>query len=592
MTRELPLQALVTAGGTREPIDDVRVIANLSRGRFGAAIAHALVEAGIPTTLLGSVELLRSRTLLDEQLEVVPFDTFEDLDRRLAETLSSNPPDVIFMTAAVSDYSPDRLPGKLRSHAPTISLRLKRNPKLLTTLRSRGKADAFIVGFKLLSHVNPQELIQAARRQLVSCQLDLTVANDLAALGGDDHPITLVSADAPPLDLKGRRETVAAQLVEQVMERWTARPTPATTADAPEPSTAPQDLAANLDAFISDAGLSRVDDAAGCRWLLERLPDLEAVVMLRDALVLHELTPTTIPTTAQEAFDQLNLAVVAGRHAGDSFALPLSDNRTLLGLGAEATARLSDEWRATHQDFQRHLERSGVAPGGRGLEMSAILMGPRIVGVLARDSLAEWCVPYLLPRHRKLGLGDRLSEALDHHGIQLGIHDVFRPTVDFWLERGWRPLDMDQPLILLDPPSSRDDLRPAASACLFEPAHRHVLLGRRIRGPWMGHWAFPGGAMKTDETADAAAIRELLEETGLSPPTSVPLQRHEIAVGIPEGGGFSLSCCVFITRDLATPTRSVEMEARWLPLEVALRQRPITAGTLRVLRKLSDYSGP
>ena len=589
MTREKPLQALVTAGGTREPIDDVRVIANLSRGRFGAAIAHELVESGISTTLLGSVELLRSRTLIDERLEVVPFDTFGDLDRRLSETLATNPPDIIFMTAAVSDYSPERLPGKLRSHAPTVSLRLTRNPKLLTTLRSRGKADACIVGFKLLSHVGPQELIQSAQRQLVSCQLDLTVANDLAALGGDDHPVTVVSADAPPLDLQGRRETVAAQLVEQVMERWTRRPTPSTPAVTPEPSTAPQDVAANLSAFITDADLTRVKDAAGSSWLLERLPNLEAAVMLRDALVLHDVTPTTIPTTAQEAFDQLNQAVVAGRHPGNDFALPLSDNRTLLGLGAGATVRLRDEWRTTKQDFERFLERSGMAPGASSLEMSPILLGPQIVGALASDSLDKWCVPYLLPRHRKLGLGDWLSEALDQRGAQLGIHDVFRPTVDFWLERGWRPLDMDQPVIVLDPPSSREDLRPASSACLFEPAHRQVLLGRRTRGPWVGHWAFPGGAVMPDETTDAAAIRELQEETGLAPPISVPFQRHEVAVGIPGGGGFSVSCCVFITRDLATPSRSVEMEARWLPLEAALRQRPITAGTLRVLRKLSEH---
>lgn len=587
MTREKPLQALVTAGGTREPIDDVRVIANLSRGRFGAAIAHALVESGISTTLLGSVELLRSRTLLNERLEVVPFDTFSDLDRRLAETLAANPPDIIFMTAAVSDYSPDRLPGKMRSHAPTVSLRLTRNPKLLTTLRSRGKADAFIVGFKLLSHVSPQELIQAARRQLISSQLDLTVANDLAALGGDDHPITVVSADTPPLDIQGRRETVAAQLVQQVIERWTTRPTPPTPADTPEPSTAPQDVAANLAAFIADADLSRVEDAAESRWLLERLPDLEAAVMLRDALVLHDVTPTTIPTTTQEAFDHLNQAVAAGRHTVNDFAMPLSDNRTLLGLGAEATVRLSGEWRTTHQDFERFLERSGVAPGAHRLEMSPILVGPRIVGALARDNLAGWCVPYLLPRHRKLGLGDWLSETLDQRGAQLGIHDVFRPTVDFWLERGWRPVDMDQPVIILDPPSSREDLRPAASACLFEPAHRQVLMGRRTRGPWVGHWAFPGGTIQPDEEADAAAIRELEEETGLLPPTSVPLQRHQVVVGVPGGGGYSVTCCVFVTRNLAEPTRSNEMEARWLPLETALRQRPITAGSLRVLRKLS-----
>ena len=126
------MRAVVTAGGTSEPIDDVRVITNLSTGRFGAAIANALAELGIDVTLLASSALASHPDWVDARVRVVPFHSFADLDQELTEALKE-PAEFVFMAAAVSDYSPAPSQGKISSRANELTLHLTKNPKLLST---------------------------------------------------------------------------------------------------------------------------------------------------------------------------------------------------------------------------------------------------------------------------------------------------------------------------------------------------------------------------------------------------------------------------------------------------------------------------
>ncbi len=213
------LRAVVTAGGTREPIDDVRYVGNFSSGRFGAAIATALAENGVETTLLGSQEMLRHPELLDPRLELVSFSSFEDLDRELTQLIEAGPPDLLLMVAAVSDYTPVRQPGKIRSDADELVIRMTRNPKLLATLRDRCGPQSFLVGFKLLSHVPPERLIEVAREQVSRERLDLTVANDLRDLQAGRHPVTLVPASGDTVQFDGDKPEVALALVNWILDR-------------------------------------------------------------------------------------------------------------------------------------------------------------------------------------------------------------------------------------------------------------------------------------------------------------------------------------------------------------------------------------
>src|SRR5690349_14871638 len=102
------MRALVTAGGTRESLDEVRHIGNFSRGGFGFQIAKQLVARGIQTTLLGNKELIQS-VKPQTGMEMLPFVSFEDLYNSLQALIKSQKPEIIIMAAAVGDYSPKRL---------------------------------------------------------------------------------------------------------------------------------------------------------------------------------------------------------------------------------------------------------------------------------------------------------------------------------------------------------------------------------------------------------------------------------------------------------------------------------------------------
>lgn len=213
-----PVRVLITAGGTREPVDDVRAVTNASTGRLGAALARAAVAHGCVVTVLGSRELLSHPAALPREATRVAFGSAAELCAAIDAQVATAPPQVVFMAAAVADYSPAAADGKLSSDADMLTLTLRRNAKILPTLRPR-LPSATLVGFKLLSGVDDATLVEVARRQLATAGLDATVANDARRLRGDRHPAFWVTGDdAVPLDLD--REGLADALVARALARW------------------------------------------------------------------------------------------------------------------------------------------------------------------------------------------------------------------------------------------------------------------------------------------------------------------------------------------------------------------------------------
>ncbi|MEQ1570628.1 MAG: phosphopantothenoylcysteine decarboxylase, partial [Myxococcota bacterium] len=241
------MRAVVTAGGTSELIDDVRVLTNLSSGRFGAAIANALAARGVEVTLLAGRTLATRPEWVDRAVEVVPFGGFAELDAALMRACES-PPGLVFMAAAVSDYAPARTEGKIRSDLDELVLVLRRNPKLLGKLRGVCGPDTFLVGFKLLSGVTREELVQVAHHQVERDQLDLCVANDLQDLVGDRHPAQLVTPEGGAHPLDGTKAEVAAGLVSFALRRHQARRPRLAPVDGPASGPEPEVLAAARDA--------------------------------------------------------------------------------------------------------------------------------------------------------------------------------------------------------------------------------------------------------------------------------------------------------------------------------------------------------
>lgn len=516
------MRAVVTAGGTSEPIDDVRVLTNASTGRFGVAIATALAARG------AEVELLLARSAprdgVDPRVVITPFGSVRELSAAMDAAVARGP-DLWFMAAAVSDYTPSPTAGKLRSDLDTLTLTLTRVPKLLPTLRPR-LPDAVLVGFKLLSRVDDDELVRVATAQLRANGLSAVLANDWSRLRGGRHPAQLVRADGSVLALDGPREQVAGALVDAV---WPRPPAPVRPGRW--------------------GGAWSVDDPLGALF-----PGVEGVWWSRDALCADAvLTGPPWPDGAPELHEAAAAAVLRAAPRGPGFAVAWPDGRAVVGVAdaAETEAR-----------FGRYAADAAFgAP-------RALFAGGALVGVWERR--AAGAAVFVAPEHRGRGWGTAVAAVLDRRGMPV----VAPPTTPFWGARGFAADGT--------PPSARADLRDAASACLFDPFHRRVLVGRRLVGPAAGWWAFPGGKTEEGESPTTAALRELLEETGVS----VPLVVVERGVRV-FTAGYRIHARVFLVPRAEPPRPTAELDARWLPLDEALALRPLAAGAREVLLQLA-----
>jgi phosphopantothenoylcysteine decarboxylase/phosphopantothenate--cysteine ligase len=199
---------VVTAGGTREPLDPVRYIGNRSSGRMGLAIAAAALAAGADVTLItGPTDLSAP-----PGAEIVSIETTAQLQAAVEQaTLDA---DVLIMSAAVADFRPQhRAARKIKKEdgAAHLDLRLVRNPDILAELH---RPRLLKVGFA----AETEDLVQNAVRKLKAKDLAMIVANDAeATIGAPDTEATIVAADGQITPLpRMSKEMLANVIVERV----------------------------------------------------------------------------------------------------------------------------------------------------------------------------------------------------------------------------------------------------------------------------------------------------------------------------------------------------------------------------------------
>ncbi len=185
---------LITAGGTREPIDSVRYIGNMSSGRTASALANELTAAGHRVTWLGARDAVQPAMV--NRLEL--YTSFSDLQARLKDLLGAGEYDVVVHAAAVSDFSVAGVKtgegstlstddGKLPSNSDLV-LHLKRNPKLLNHLKDwSGNPALQVIGFKLTDTRDMSQRLAAIRKQLDNSGVDAVVHNDLSDISETAH---------------------------------------------------------------------------------------------------------------------------------------------------------------------------------------------------------------------------------------------------------------------------------------------------------------------------------------------------------------------------------------------------------------------
>lgn len=212
------MRVLITSGGTAEPIDGIRVLTNASTGRTGAGIAERMARCGHEVVFLRAADSVAAPAGCRGET----FSSFADLDGALARILTSEHFDAVVHAAAVSDFGVEevlvsgesRPPGRGKIASGTAPvLRLRPNPKLVDSLRSRSRNDAVkIVAFKLTHGEERDQVVRAVNSLLGHSGADIVVQNDLAERRGpDEFPATIFySGGRPPLRCADRPELFAA----------------------------------------------------------------------------------------------------------------------------------------------------------------------------------------------------------------------------------------------------------------------------------------------------------------------------------------------------------------------------------------------
>lgn len=216
--RELDgLKVLVTAGGTREPIDAVRYVGNRSSGRMGFALAEEAARRGADVTVVAANVSLPRRG----DVTYVDVQTASELAAACDEHFDQA--DVLLMAAAVADYRPDAAhAGKLKKDEAggELELRLVRTPDVLATLSARRRPGQLLVGF---AAEHGEGAIAYGRDKLARKDLDAVVVNDVGVPGiGFDaaqNEVTIVTQESEKHVPRASKAEVATAILDAVLSR-------------------------------------------------------------------------------------------------------------------------------------------------------------------------------------------------------------------------------------------------------------------------------------------------------------------------------------------------------------------------------------
>ena len=220
LTRKGPLRGrrvVVTAGGTREAIDPVRMLTNRSSGKQGVALVQAALDAGADVTLIAPPLLIPTPTGITR----IEANSAREMQAAVLETCRQA--DVLLMVAAVSDFRPVvSAAQKIKKEEGIPPIRLERNPDILQAVHEQKQQlgrPYVVVGFA----AETENLLQNAQGKLERKGLDMIVANDVSASDAgfsvDTNRVTLIDARAgrEPLPLLSKEE-VAERIIARVME--------------------------------------------------------------------------------------------------------------------------------------------------------------------------------------------------------------------------------------------------------------------------------------------------------------------------------------------------------------------------------------
>ncbi|HSC92429.1 MAG TPA: bifunctional phosphopantothenoylcysteine decarboxylase/phosphopantothenate--cysteine ligase CoaBC [Gaiellaceae bacterium] len=204
-------RVVVSAGGTREPLDAVRFVGNRSSGRMGVALAEEARRRGADVTLLAA----NLAVAPPHGVEVVQTPTVAELER---EALARADADVVIMAAAVADYAPEAVEGKRPKDGGVWAVELRPTTDVLGELGATPANGRVLVGFA--ADVGERGL-ERARAKLRNKNANLFVFNDVSrtdiGFEAPDNEVTLVGPHGERRVGKAPKERIAAEVLDEVV---------------------------------------------------------------------------------------------------------------------------------------------------------------------------------------------------------------------------------------------------------------------------------------------------------------------------------------------------------------------------------------
>ncbi|MDA8561725.1 hypothetical protein N9L02_01260 [Gammaproteobacteria bacterium] len=210
------MKVLITSGGTKVYIDPIRSISNMATGKFGSKLAKEVLFKDHNVIYLTSKEgkspfcstIDRLKLTDSESIQKINdqnnftkkyvkeyiehrYDSYYEYSTILKESITKYNPDIIILTAAVSDYTVTNFSNNKIKSTNSCTIKLNKAPKVINDIKQM-HPNVFLVGFKLLIDSSEKDLVDAAKNIMRSSKADIIVANNLSSLKKGKHEIILL----------------------------------------------------------------------------------------------------------------------------------------------------------------------------------------------------------------------------------------------------------------------------------------------------------------------------------------------------------------------------------------------------------------
>lgn len=202
---------IITSGGTKEKIDEVRFITNRSSGKMGAALAEECYLQGAEVLLLRAKSAVKPRYVIKEKM----FETSAELQALIKDHVIQF--DAIFHAAAVSDFQvADPQQGKISS-SDAFTLKMKPQVKIVDHIK-HWSPRIKLFAFKATAGLNENEIVEITKKKLEDAQADAVIANDATAFENELNEVYIVNSRSKVKKItKDTKQKIAVSIIEYLM---------------------------------------------------------------------------------------------------------------------------------------------------------------------------------------------------------------------------------------------------------------------------------------------------------------------------------------------------------------------------------------